>query len=180
MSTFWPNRRTWDGRTEFLVGIFHFLIPGIDENKTISSRFVCPQHWLLRHLGLYFSSSSSCLAVLRPNQPQSYNEGGSNKKIIGKFTYRKIRRISTDMRQSRRRKYWGFAYSQLRVIRKQENGQPPCFLGNFLDFRVSPPQFLRRPAGRQGRKALVSRNRSQRANTPQFLLKITKFYLSIS
>ena len=52
-------------------------------------------------------------------------------------------------------------YSQLRVIRKQENGQPPRFLGNFLDFRVRPPQFLRRPADRQGRKALVSRNWSE-------------------
>jgi len=52
-------------------------------------------------------------------------------------------------------------YSQLRVIRKQENGQPPRFLRNFLYFRVSPPQFLRRLADRQDRKALVSRNRSQ-------------------
>jgi len=52
-------------------------------------------------------------------------------------------------------------YSQLRVIRKQENGEPPRFFGNFLDFPVSPPLFLRRPADRQGRKALVSRNWSQ-------------------
>ena len=55
----------------------------------------------------------------------------------------------------------GSNYSQLRVIRQQENGQPPRFLGNFLDFRVSPPQFLSRPADRQGRKALDSRNWSQ-------------------
>jgi len=57
-------------------------------------------------------------------------------------------------------------YSQLRVAgdikgRKTANRQPPRFLGNFLDFRVSPPRFLRRPADRQGRKALVSRNQSQ-------------------
>jgi len=55
----------------------------------------------------------------------------------------------------------GAVYSQLRVIRKQENGEPPRFFGNFLDFPVSPPLFLRRPADRQGRKALVSRNWSQ-------------------
>jgi hypothetical protein len=64
------------------------------------------------------------------------------------------------------------------VLRKQENGQPPRFLGNFLDFRVSPPQFLRRPADRQGRKALVSGNWSQNPSlsfkkslnfTPKFL-----------
>lgn len=57
-------------------------------------------------------------------------------------------------------------YSQLRVAgdikgRKTANRQPPRFLGNFLDFCVSLPQFLRRPADRQGRKALNSRNWSQ-------------------
>ena len=49
-------------------------------------------------------------------------------------------------------------YSQLRVMIKQENRQSPRFLGRFLDSRVSPPQFLRWPADRQGWKALVSRN----------------------
>ena len=33
-------------------------------------------------------------------------------------------------------------YSQLRVIRKQENRRPPSFLRNFLDSRVSPLSFL--------------------------------------
>jgi len=55
----------------------------------------------------------------------------------------------------------GAVYSQLRVIRKKENGRPPRFLGNFLNSCVSPPGFLRRPADRQGRKAHIFRNRSQ-------------------
>jgi hypothetical protein len=61
-----------------------------------------------------------------------------------------------------------FSYSQLRVIRKQENGQPPRFLRNLLDFRVSPPQFLRQLADRQSRKALVSRNQSQNPSVCSF------------
>ena len=36
-----------------------------------------------------------------------------------------------------------FQYSQLRVIREQENRRPPRFLRNFLDSRVSPPKFLK-------------------------------------
>jgi len=52
-------------------------------------------------------------------------------------------------------------YSQLRVIRKQENRRPPHFLGSFLDSCARPPQFSRRPVDRQGRKALVFRNWSQ-------------------
>jgi len=37
----------------------------------------------------------------------------------------------------------------------------PSFLRPFLDSCVSPSPLLRRPVDRQGRKALVSRNRSQ-------------------
>ena len=128
-------------------------------------------------------------------------------------------------------------YSQLRVIRKQETGRPPCFLGSFLGFRAWTPQFLNEepcPRGGKGlcvlwraayslalccyihrlracctsrglalccyirrlRASCTSRGlalccylagqkrRPQvvetRIDTPRFLLKITKFYPSIS
>ena len=71
-------------------------------------------------------------------------------------------------------------YSQLRVIRKQENGQPPRFLGNFLFFRVSPLSFLGgQQTGRAERPSVLEAG----AKTPQFLLEITKFtpqFLNVS
>ena len=33
-------------------------------------------------------------------------------------------------------------YSQLRALRKQKNGEHPCFLGRFFKSRARPPQFL--------------------------------------
>jgi len=46
-------------------------------------------------------------------------------------------------------------------IKKAGNGEPPCFLGTFLESRVRPPQFLGRQAERQSRMALVSRNQNE-------------------
>ena len=45
-------------------------------------------------------------------------------------------------------------YSQLRVIRKQEIGRPPCFLGSFLGFRAWTPQFLNEGPCPRGGKGL--------------------------
>ena len=67
-------------------------------------------------------------------------------------------------------------YSQLGVIRKQENGRPPRFLGSFLYSGVNSPGFPKRPAERQGR---IPSFLETGANAPQFLLKITKFYPKI-
>ena len=67
-----------------------------------------------------------------------------------------------------------FLCSQLRVIRKQENGQPPRFLGNFVDFRVSPPlSFLGdQQTGREERPSfLETRANTPQSSVPQFLLK---------
>ena len=62
------------------------------------------------------------------------------------------------------------------MIRKQENGRPPRFLGSFLYSGVNSPGFPKRPAERQGR---IPSFLETGANAPQFLLKITKFYPKI-
>jgi len=46
------------------------------------------------------------------------------------------------------------------IIRKQKNGQPPCFLGRFLTSRARVPQFLRQQVDWKDRQALLSRNRN--------------------